>query len=138
LFGAGHSLTEIAEQVKKSRKSIQGILQQDGIHCELVAKETQSGARVHRGKVRWNSPYGFQYDRGRAIKHPQEFETLLLILKWHQSEMNSRAKADRLNEKKLRPRTASNWDRCTVHRIIEWHIKHPTFLQEVILWVSKN
>ena len=131
-------MAEIAEQVKKSRKSIQGILQQDGIPCEQVAKEFQSGVHVHRGKVRWNSPYGFQYERGRAVKHPQEFETLLLIMKWHKSEMNSRAIADLLNEKKLRPRTATKWDRCTVHRIIEWQIKHPTFLQEVILWVSKN
>ena len=97
-----------------------------------------SGQKILRGKGRWNSPYGFKYEQGRAVKHPQEFETLLLILKSHDNGLSSREIADQLNEQKLRPRRAKRWDRCTVHRIIEWHQKFPNFLQEVLSWGSKN
>jgi hypothetical protein len=102
----------------------------------------QSSARARsqapRGKVRWNSPYGFKYERSRAVRHPQEYETFLMIMRLRKSGLNAREIADRLNDQKLRPRLAKRWDRCTVHHILEWHERNPDFTKEAISWELKN
>ena len=124
--------------LRRSRKRVRVHLEQSGLLQPVSAKESSAAPIALRGKVRWNSPYGFKYAQGRGVRHPQEFETLLLIFQMKSAGLNSRQIADKLNEQKLRPRSAKRWDRCTVHRIIEWHEKHPNFLQEVQSWESKN
>jgi hypothetical protein len=96
------------------------------------------GPKELRGKVRWNSPYGFKYERGRAVRHPQEYATFLIMMELWKSGMNAREIADRLNDQRLRPRLAKKWDRCTVHRILEWHEQHPDFSKEALSWESTN
>ena len=137
-YRSGHSINEIAKQLRKSREVVRGHLVRAGILSRVEKISTLPVRPVNRGKVRWNSPYGFKYAQGRGIKHPQEFETLLILFKLRDAGLNAREIADTLNEQKLRPRSAKRWDRCTVHRIVEWHDKHPNFLQEVLSWTSNN
>ena len=56
--------------------------------------------------------------RDAASSTPQEFETLFILFNLRDAGLNSREIADKLNEQKLRPRTAKRWDRCTEPRII--------------------
>ena len=124
--------------LNKSREGIRIQLQGIGLLPAPDLYSAEVASKVLRGKGRWNSPYGFKYERGRAVRHPQEYETFLMILGLRKSGLNAREIADHLNDQKLRPRTARRWDRCTVHRIIEWHETHPNFIKEIILWDSKN
>lgn len=121
----------------KSRESVRIQLERAGLLASDPKNSPESWRKVLRGKVRWNSPYGFKYELGKLIPHIQEYETLRVISQLHQSGRNAREIADHLNEQRLRPRSAKKWDRCTVHRILEWHKSNPQLLQEV-LWVSKN
>jgi hypothetical protein len=138
LFKLGHSIHEVAKQLGKSREGVRIQLQQAGFLPPQEINSTQFHPKVLRGKVRWNSPYGFKYERGHGVRHPQEYETFQIIMKLKKSGLNAREIADRLNVQKLRPRIAKKWDRCTVHRIFEWHEQHPDFLKEVLSWESKN
>ncbi|OFZ01673.1 MAG: hypothetical protein A2Z97_04440 [Bdellovibrionales bacterium GWB1_52_6] len=122
----------------KSREGIRIQLESAGVLRSSDRDAWRMDRKVLRGKGRWNSPYGFRYERGRAVRHPQEYETFLIILKLEDSGRNSREIADHLNDQKFRPRLAKRWDRCTVHRILEWHQSHPEFLKEVLSWESKN
>jgi hypothetical protein len=40
------------------------------------------------------------------VPHPQEFETLLLVMKWFEASLSVEQISSRLNAEKLRPRTA--------------------------------
>ncbi len=137
LFALGHSYQEIAKQLGQSRELVRRQLEKLGLLQPVSTNSMNSGPKVLWGRVRWNSPYGFKYERGKAIPHIQEYETLRVIMQLHKSGKNAREIADHLNEQKLRPRIAKKWDRCTVHRILEWHESNPQLLQEVS-WVSKN
>ena len=121
----------------KSREGVRIQLEKAGLLKTDPKNSPESCKKALRGKVRWNSPYGFKYECGKLIPHVQEYETLRIIIRLSQSGLNAREIADHLNEQKLRPRIAKKWDRCTVHRILEWHESNPQLLQEV-LWVSKN
>ncbi|HAR42799.1 MAG TPA: hypothetical protein DCS07_09265 [Bdellovibrionales bacterium] len=138
MFRLGHSISEISKALSKSREGVRIQLEMAGVLPAANAKTGCAESQVIRGKVRWNSPYGFRYERGRPVRHPQEYETFLVILKLRDSGQNAREIADHLNEQKLRPRTARRWDRCTVHRILEWHQSRPEFLKEVLTWESEN
>jgi len=131
LFESGHSINEISKQLHQSKKRVRSVLEGFGILPPVPAVTLRTPKKVLRGKVRWNSPYGFRYELGKLVRHPQEHETLRIIISRHQSGENSREIADYLNDQKLRPRIAKKWDRCTVHRILEWHESNPQLLQEV-------
>ena len=137
LFKLGHSIHEIAKQLGKSREGVRIQLEKKGLLSPASTNSMKPERKVLRGKVRWNSPYGFKYELGKLVRHPQEYETLQIILSLSQSGRNAREIADYLNEQKLRPRIAKRWDQCTVHRILEWHQSNPQLLQEAS-WVSKN
>lgn len=132
LFKRGHSINEIAKMLRKSREGVRNQLQREGLLPPTSSTLGESGPEILRGKVRRNPPYGFRFERGRAVRHPQEFETFLIIRSLRKSELNAREIADKLNEQRLRPRLAKLWDRCTVHRILEWHEQHPDFFNEVL------
>ncbi len=138
LFKAGHSINEIAKMLRKSRGGVGRQLRQQGLLPPLDPAPIRPGKKVLRGKGRWNSPYGFMYERGRPIRHPQEYETFRIIMDLWKSGQSAREIADRLNELRLRPRLAKLWDRSTVHRIIEWHRVNPDFEKEALTWESKD
>jgi hypothetical protein len=137
LYNSGQSINEISKLLHQSKKRVRGILVKLGILSPIPLNSRKPEKKVLRGKVRWNSPYGFKYELGKLIKHPQEHETLHIVITLRQTGKNAREIADYLNEQKLRPRIAKKWDRCTVHRILEWHESNHELLQEVA-WVSKN
>ena len=138
LYADGHSINEISKALRKSRKVIKRHLVKEGILSESDEKENEPLEKILHGKVRWNSPYGFRFEKGRPQKHPQEFEVLLIILHQGDEGQNAREIADYLNAERFRPRIAERWDRFTIYQIIQWHKRHPNFLKEVLEWDSNN
>ena len=128
-YESGHSLPEISRITGIPRTSVRDILIRAGISLRFPSQGNKAPEQRGSGQVRWNSPYGFKYERGRLVPHPQEFETLRFILKWSGEEMSFEDISKKLNGQKLRPRSASSWTRFTVRQIIKWHQANP----EVIL-----
>lgn len=64
LYAAGHSVHEISEKLHRSRERIRAILEAEKLLSPATAKEITRVEKVLRGKVRWNSPYGFMYEKG--------------------------------------------------------------------------
>jgi hypothetical protein len=122
-------LPEISRITGISRTRIRSALIEAGVYLTASPKGATASMRRPAGQVRWNSPYGFKYLRGRLVPHPQEFETLRLILKWAKSETSFADMSSRLNDQKLRPRKASAWTRFTVRQILKWHEAHPEILR---------
>lgn len=128
-YESGHSLLEIARMTGVPRTSLRDILIRAGISLKSACKGNKVQEKRGSGQVRWNSPYGFKYERGRLVPHPQEFETLRLILRWSKEEQSFEDISKKLNAQKLRPSSASLWTRFNVRQIIKWHQENP----EVIL-----
>jgi hypothetical protein len=128
-YESGHSLLEISKLTGIPRSSVRDILIRAGIFLKSAGKGNKAQPRRQSGQVRWNSPYGFKYECGRLVPHPQEFETLRLMLRWSKEELSFEDISRMLNAQNLRPRSASLWTRFTVRQIIMWHQANP----EVIL-----
>ncbi|MBK7961539.1 MAG: recombinase family protein [Bdellovibrionales bacterium] len=118
-------MLEIARMTGVPRTSLRDILIRAGISLKVASKGNRTQGQRRSGQVRWNSPYGFKYERGRLVPHPQEFETLRLILRWSKEELSFEEVSKKLNSQKLRPRSASLWTRFTVRQIIKWHQENP-------------
>lgn len=110
------------------RSSVRDALIQAGVSLRSSVKKTNATERRGSGQVRWNSPYGFKYERGRLVPHPQEYETLRLLLKWSKEDLSYEDISSKLNIQKLRPRSAPAWTRFTVRQIVKWHEAHPDVL----------
>jgi hypothetical protein len=129
LYDSRHSLPEISRITGISRTRVRSTLIEAGVYLAASPKGSKASARRSSGQVRWNSPYGFKYLCGRLVPHPQEFETLRLILKWAKSDSSFEDISSRLNDQKLRPRKAPAWTRFTVRQILKWHEAHPEVLR---------
>jgi len=107
------------------RTNVRSHLIRGGVSLKPSTHAPAGGDERHSGQVRWNSPYGFQYNKGKLVPHPQEFETLRLILDQFNEASTYEEVAAKLNTKKLRPRSAKQWTRFTVRQIVKWHHAHP-------------
>ncbi len=115
-YESGHSLLEISKITGIPYSSVRDILIRAGITLKSAGEGNKGQPRRKSGQVRWNSPYGFVYERGRLVPHPQEFETLRLILRWSKEELSFEDISKKINAQKLRPRSASLWTRFTVRQ----------------------
>jgi hypothetical protein len=129
-YESGHSLPEISRITGVPRTSVRDILIRAGVSFRSASKRNKASEQRGSGQVRWNSPYGFKYERGRLVPHPQEFETLWFILKWSKEEMSFEDISKKLNTQKLRPRSATSWTRFTVRQIIKWHQTNPEVIRK--------
>ncbi len=127
-YESGHSLPEISRITGIPRTSVRDILIRAGVSLRSMKQGKKTQEQRGSGQVRWNSPYGFKYERGRLVPHPQEFETLRLILKCTKADMSFADISCKLNSQKLRPRSATSWTRFTVRQIIKWHQANPELI----------
>jgi DNA-binding CsgD family transcriptional regulator len=129
LYESGHSIPEISKTTGVSRTSVRSHLIRGGVSLRPSTHAPAKGNERHSGQVRWNSPYGFQYLKGQLVPHPQEFETLRLILSQYRKTSSYEEIAKQLNGQKLRPRSAKLWTRFTVRQIVKWHQANPKVLE---------
>lgn len=67
--------------------------------------------------------YGYCLIQGKRIEDPKEQVILKLILKWATEGKSHCSIANKLNEKKLKPRKAAKWSQPTIGFIIKRHQK---------------
>ena len=130
LYESGHSIPEISRITGTPKTSVRDALIRAGIFIRSVSRELPKAHRRTSGRVRWNSPYGFMYERGALVPHPQEFETLRFILRGAKDGRGFEDISSQLNAQKLRPRSAKRWTRFTVRQIVKWHRANPDVLQK--------
>lgn len=132
LYASGHSIPEISKMTGIAKTSVRDLLARDGISLRASTHSPRYAKQRKSGRVRWNSPYGFHYAKGQLVPHPQEFETLRLILKWSKAVQSYQEIAEALNSRKLRPRAAKAWNRFTVRQIVRWHAERPEVLRSIV------
>jgi hypothetical protein len=118
-------MSEVSRIIGICESTVRDSLIRSGISPKLFVQGIKHSKRRGSGQVGGNSPYGFKYERGNLVPHPQEFETLILILKWSDSLLSLVQIAARLNAEKLRPRRSLAWSRFTVRDIVKWHLARP-------------
>jgi hypothetical protein len=131
LYESGHSIPEISKMTGVPRTSVRDHLIRGDVSLRPSTHVSAPREKRNSGQVRWNSPYGFQFAKGKLIPHPQEFETLRLILARSRDGDGFEAIATKLVEAKLRPRSAKHWTRFTVRQIVRWHKANPEVFGEI-------
>jgi hypothetical protein len=121
-------MPEIAELTSITLTTVRESLLRGDISPKSYLQGTKSSKKRGSGKVRGNPPYGFRYVRGRLVSHPQEFETLRLLLRWTKQGHTYEQVSAPLNADKLRPRRALAWSRFTVREIAKWHEANPEII----------
>jgi hypothetical protein len=130
LHRSGHPVALIAKRLKIARSTVRSKLTGAGISFEEPPLLKNPMSKRNSGKPRWNSPYGFMYSKGKLAPHPQEFETLQLILQWSKAGQKYQTIANKLQTRKLRPRSAKHWNRFTIRQIVLWHAERVHVLPE--------
>jgi hypothetical protein len=119
LYGQGLSISDISRQTGKAKTTVQGILTRAGIELRPNRSAPVTSTWRSLGKRNIRPPYGFCYFQGKVVPDQREYENLLLIHRLWKEGVNPNAIADRLNEKKVPPRSAATWSRNSVVNIIE-------------------
>jgi hypothetical protein len=124
-------LPEIVRITGIPRSSVRDSLLRAGVTLRSANESLSQSQRKASGQVRWNSPYGFKYERGCLIPHPQEFETLRILLQRSGDGDSFEDVSSLLNGQKLRPRSAPAWTRFIVRQIVKWHQDNPEVLSKL-------
>lgn len=119
LYRQGLSLSDIRKQTGKAKSSIQKILVRAGVELRPNRSAPVTSTWRSVGKRNVRPPYGFCYFQGQVVPDQREYENLLLIHRLWKEGVNPNAIADRLNAKKIPPRSASAWNRNSVVNILE-------------------
>lgn len=119
LYQKGLSIRDIRKQTGKAISTIRGILVRKGIELRPKISIPASSSWKSVGKRNIRPPYGFCYFQGQVVPDQHEYENLLLIHRLWQESVNPNAIADKLNAKKIRPRSAATWNRNSVVNILE-------------------
>jgi len=119
MYCQGLSLTDISKQTGKAKSTIQKILTKSGVELRSNRSAPVTSTWRSVGKRSIRPPYGFCYFQGRVVPDQREYENLLLIHRLWKESVNPNAIADRLNAKKVLPRSAATWNRNSVVNIIE-------------------
>jgi hypothetical protein len=118
-------MPEISRITEVSLTTVRESLVRDEISPRSYLQGSKSSKKRGSGKVRGNPPYGFKYVRGRLVPHPQEFETLRLLLRWTKQGHTYEQVSALPNADRLRPRRASVWSRFTMREIAKCHEANP-------------
>ncbi len=119
LYQKGLSFSEIRTQTGKAKSTIQATLKKAGIERRPNLSRSVTSHWSTPGKSNIRPPYGFCYFQGKVVADPREYENLLLIHRLWKELVNPNSIADRLNAKKIAPRSASAWNRNSVVNIIK-------------------
>jgi hypothetical protein len=118
LYHQGLSLSDLSKQIGLAKSTVRDELVRAGITFRPAASLSVADATTTKGKGNMPPPYGFCYFQGKIVPDPREHGNLLLIRKLWKSEANPNRIANVLNEKKIKPRIASAWNRNSVVNIL--------------------
>lgn len=118
LYTNGLSLSDIAKQTGKPKTTIRSLLVKAGVRIRSSVPAPFSSAIRDSAKTNAAPYFGFCFFQGQVIPDPKEFVILQLIHELWKSGANPNRIADRLNEKKIRPRCAQKWNRNSIVKII--------------------
>lgn len=119
LYAKGLSLSDIAKQTGAAKTTIRSTLIRNGVELRENLAAPISIAIKTVGKGNAQPYFGFCYFQGTLVPNPKEYDTLLLIYNHWKLKLNPNSISSQLNEKKLSPRTASEWNRNSIVKIIE-------------------
>lgn len=118
-YRKGLSINDIHRQTGTAPSTIRDFLVREGVELRptRIAQATPTWSAP--GKLNVRPPYGFCYFQGRVVPDQREHENLLLIHRLWREGMNPNAIADRLNAKRIPPRSAKAWNRNSIANILE-------------------
>jgi hypothetical protein len=80
---------------------------------------------VQSNEATWSAPYGYARIAGDLVEDQKEQRIIQLMIHHRQSGTGFTDIARLLNGKKIRPRTAAQWDGGTVRKIVLRHNPKP-------------
>lgn len=83
-----------------------------------MCRESASGIKNASTK-KGNPPFGYIYFKGRLLIETREMIVVHNILQLHQSGYSDSSIKKILNDKKVAPRSAKQWDHSSIRKIIE-------------------
>lgn len=103
----GFSHTEIARQIGVAKSTV-----------VAICKESSSGLES-KSTTKGNAPFGYIYFKGKLLFETREMIVVHNILQLHRDGHGDSSIVKILNDKKIAPRTAKQWDHSSVRKIIE-------------------
>lgn len=117
LYAKGLSLSDISKQTGIAKTTVRSTLIRNGIKLRENLAAPISVSVQTTGKNNAQPYFGFCYFQGELVPHQQEYNTLKLIYNLWKLKSNPNSIANQLNEKKLPPRSALNWNRNSIINI---------------------
>lgn len=103
----GYSHSEIAKQLGVAKSIVVAICKESSFGIE--SKSTTKG----------NAPFGYIHFKGKLLFKTREMIVVHNILQLHRDGHGDSSIVKILNEKKIAPRTAKQWDHSSIRKIIE-------------------
>lgn len=103
----GYSHAEISKRLGVSKSSV-----------VAVCKESSSGI-AKKATKKGNAPFGYIYFKGKLLMETREMIVVHNILQLHHSGYSDSSIKKILNDKKIAPRSAKQWDHSSIRKIIE-------------------
>lgn len=103
----GYSHAEIAKQLGVAKSTV-----------IAICKESASGLETKFAK-KGNAPFGYVSFKGKLLFETREMIVVHNILQLHRDGHGDSSIVKILNEKKIAPRTAKQWDYSSIRKIIE-------------------
>lgn len=119
MYESGQSLKAISRQIDVPKSSLRGILLQGGMVLRAHSNNQNKIFKKPRMMSVKTAPYGFCLINGQLKEDPRESVVVQLIFEWWQQGMSQMAITRKLNEQKLKPRSAKEWSQPSVRKIIK-------------------
>lgn len=103
----GYSHLEISKQLGVAKSTV-----------VAICKESASGIES-KSTTKGNAPFGYIYFKGKLLFETREMIVVHNILQLHRDGHGDSSIVKILNEKKIAPRTAKQWDHSSIRKIIE-------------------
>lgn len=114
MYNSGLSLRDIAKKTGYSKSAIRHKLGLMGVRLRPRLPKKYSSKSIFSRKTNITPYYGFCYFQGKMVKNPAEYDGLKLIYDLWIKDTNPNRIAEILNQKKIKPRIAKQWNRNSV------------------------
>ena len=110
-YESGLSLAQVAQTLQIPKSTIRTTLVEAGV---ALRPSTRGMNKSDIGATN----YGHVRIDGKAVKDPKEQKLIRLMISYWQSGMSFNGIAKKLNNQKIKPRTAKEWNNGTIRKII--------------------